>query len=369
MSRNLGQVRVVGGGLLGTSIGLALRKLGHDVIVSDTSPATQALAVDYGAGRAPGIADNPALIVVCVPPDVTPAVVLAELAAFPNAVVTDVASVKLPILDHLASAANALGNTALLANYVGSHPMAGRERGGAISGRADLFNGRPWVIVPHNTESVPASGHAAVDLVTDLALNLGAQPVTMDAVEHDHAVAAVSHVPQLISSLLAARLISTSAQEIALAGQGLRDTTRIAASDPNLWVQILSANAEQVAPVLKDFALDLSSVIAALENVAAPGSLSAVSRAIEQGNRGVSRIPGKHGSRHTDYSVVVAMIDDKPGELARLLTEIGQIGINLEDMRLEHSPGAQIGLVELSVLPQVEAQLIADLTARGWRLA
>lgn len=370
MSRNLGQVRIVGGGLLGTSIGLALTKLGHDVVISDTSPATQALAVDYGAGRVPAVGDNPSLVVVCVPPDVTPAVVLAELTAYPNAVVTDVASVKLPVLQQLQESASATGTEALLTNYVGSHPMAGRERGGAISGRADLFNGRPWVIVPHHSEGgVAATSAEAVNLVTDLALSLGAQPVTMEATEHDHAVAAVSHVPQLISSLLAARLISTSAQEIALAGQGLRDTTRIAASDPSLWVQILSANAEQVAPVLKDFAADLASVIAALDNVGAPGSLSSVSKAIEQGNRGVSRIPGKHGSSQTEYAVVVAMIDDKPGEWARLLTDVGHIGINLEDMRMEHSPGAQIGLVELSVLPQVEAKLIEELNARGWRLA
>lgn len=358
MTRISGQVRIVGAGLLGTSLGLALRKHGVDVIVSDTSPASQSLAIDYGAGREAAEGDNPTLIVVCVPPDITPAVVIAEMAAYPNAVLTDVASVKQPVLDEiLASGANAN-------NYIGSHPMAGRERGGAIAGRADLFIGRPWVIVPH-----AGNGFDAINLITDLALEVGAAPVNMEAVEHDHAVAAVSHVPQLISSLLAARLISTSAQEISLAGQGLRDTTRIAASDPNLWVQILGANASQIAPVLKDFAGDLAGVITALDNLSQPGSLSTVSRAIEAGNRGVSRIPGKHGGGHTNYSIVVAMIDDKPGELARLLTEIGQIGINLEDLKLEHSPGAQIGLVELSVLPNVEEKLVADLTSRGWRLA
>jgi prephenate dehydrogenase len=358
VTRVSGQVRIIGAGLLGTSLGLALRKQNIDVIISDTSKASQALAIDYGAGREPQVSDSPALIVVCVPPDLTGSVVVSELASFPNAVITDVASVKQPVLKEiLASGLNA-------ENYVGSHPMAGRERGGAISGRADLFIGRPWVVVPHD-----ATSSAAVNLITDLALDVSAIPVNMDALEHDHAVAAVSHVPQLISSLLAARLISTSAKEISLAGQGLRDTTRIAASDPNLWVQILGANAPQIAPVLKDFAGDLASVISALENLAQPGSLSTVSKAIDAGNRGVSRIPGKHGGNNTSYAVVVAMIDDKPGELARLLTEIGQIGINLEDLKLEHSPGAQIGLVELSVLPNAEEKLVTDLTSRGWRLA
>lgn len=358
MARIDGQVRIVGAGLLGTSLGLALAKKGVDVIIADTTRSAQALAIDYGAGRAAEVGDNPALVVVCVPPDHTAAVVAAELRAYPSAVVTDVASVKLSILIELEQ----LGLD--LSRYVGSHPMAGREKSGPVAGRADLFMGRPWVVVPH-----VQSTQAAVRLVTDLALEVGSVPSQMEPIEHDHAVAAVSHVPQLISSLLATRLISTSAQEIALAGQGLRDTTRIAASDPGLWVQILSANAAQVAPVLKDFARDLDQVIGALDDISAGGSLSAISRAIESGNRGVERIPGKHGGGHTNYATVVAMIDDKPGELARLLTEIGQLEINLEDLKLEHSPGAQIGLVELSVLPQVEGKLIADLTQLGWRLA
>ncbi|MFM5904864.1 MAG: prephenate dehydrogenase [Micrococcales bacterium] len=357
MTRLTGQVKIIGAGLLGTSIGLALRKAGIDVIVSDVSRATQALAIDYGAGRESLPTDSPKLIVVCVPPDITAEIVGSALAEFPEAVVTDVASVKVPILKELEHSG------APLQRYVGSHPMAGRERGGAISGRADLFVGRPWVVVAN-----PESDFAAVNLVTDLALDLQSVPVAMEALEHDHAVAAVSHVPQLVASLLAARLISTSAQEISLAGQGLRDTTRIAGSDPKLWVQILSANASQVAPVLREMAADLERVIEALDKPTAPGSLTAISRAIEAGNRGVERIPGKHGGRHTNYSTVVVMIDDKPGELARLLTEIGQIGINVEDLKLEHSPGAQIGLPEISIAPEVEEKLVQELTARGWRL-
>ncbi|MEN9714942.1 MAG: hypothetical protein RJA35_409 [Actinomycetota bacterium] len=358
MSRITGQVRVVGTGLLGTSLGLALVKHGVDVILSDASRASQALAIDYGAGREATDADDPILIVVCVPPDLTASVVAAEIAAYPAAVVTDVASIKQPVLEEL----RALSID--LTNYVGSHPMAGRERGGAIAGRADLFIGRPWVVVPNEVSSLEA-----VNLVTDLSLEVGSVPVNMEPVEHDHAVAAVSHVPQVVSSLLAARLISTSSQEISLAGQGLRDTTRIAASDPNLWVQILSANSTQVVPVLKDLSADLQNLIAALENPKAAGALSAISRAIEQGNKGVERIPGKHGGGHTQYSTIVVMIDDQPGQLARLLAEVAQIGINLEEIKLEHSPGAPIGLVELSVLPSLEDKLVADLTERGWRLA
>lgn len=351
-----GTVRIVGAGLIGTSIGLAISKLGIDVVLEDVSPANVRLAADYGAGRPATNSDQPALIVVCVPPDVTARVVGAELQAFPNAVVTDVASVKSSILDELAASA------ADLSRYVGSHPMAGREKGGASSGRADIFVGRPWVIAEHAEASA-----RSLKLVEELALDLQSAPIRMSALEHDRAVALVSHVPQLVSSLMASRLIGASGVE--LAGQGLRDTVRIAASDPKLWVQILGANAGEVVSILDDFADDLARVIQALRNIEKVGSLATLDQTIANGNRGVEQIPGKHGSRNSQFSSFVVMIDDQPGELARLLTEIGEIGINVEDLKLEHSPGAPIGLVELQVVPSMGEKLTTDLTERGWRFA
>jgi len=351
-----GSVRVVGAGLIGTSIGLALSKLGIAVTLFDASPANVRLAVDYGAGVAASSADEPQLIVVCVPPDVTAATVLNELKTFPAAVVTDVASVKAPILTQLESA------SADLTRYVGSHPMAGREKGGAASGRADIFVARPWVIATHPTASADA-----VNLVEQLALDLEAVPVRLTPTEHDRAVALVSHAPQLVSSLMAARLVGASGVE--LAGQGLRDTVRIAASDPKLWVQILGANAPEVVAVLKELQNDLNSVVSALEDVDKPGALAKIDQAIVNGNRGVEALPGKHGSQNSQYRNFVVMIGDKPGELARLFNEIGEIGINVEDLKLEHSPGAQIGLVEVSVLPASGDRLVSELSNRGWRFA
>lgn len=357
-ARLTGTIRVVGAGLLGTSIGLALSKLGLDVVIEDASPANEKLAIDYGAGRLAAASDAPGLVIVCVPPDVTSKVVAAELSAFPAAVVTDVASVKASVLDELKE------RGADLARYVGSHPMAGRERGGAISGRADLFLSRPWVIAPNE-----ANSSAVIQLVENLALDLGAAPVTVPANEHDRAVALVSHVPQLVSSLLAARLVDAEAADVALAGQGLRDTTRIAASDPKLWLQILGANSKPVAGVLHAFAEDLNQLVAALDNVEAPGALATIGRALEAGNRGVERIPGKHGGKHTEYAQLIVMIEDKPGELGRLFNEVGEIGVNIEELKLEHSPSAQVGLVELFVLPAVAERLSSELSARGWRIA
>ena len=358
MTANPASVRIVGAGLLGTSIGLALTKLGVDVSIESASPSSQALAVDYGAGRHASADDQPSLVVVCVPPDITAKIAGEKLAEFPDSVVTDVASIKASVVDELRAAG------ADVSRFVGSHPMAGREKGGAISGRADLFFGRPWVITP-----VAENSESAIAQVENLAKQLGAVSITMPATEHDHAVALVSHVPQVISSLLAARLTEGEDEEIALAGQGLRDTTRIAASDPKLWTQILTANRKPVLGILKKFEGDLHSLISALENPSSAGALTAINATIDAGNRGAARIPGKHGSKAMAYEALVVMIDDKPGEFARLLNAIGDAGINIEDLKLEHSPGAQIGLVELYVLPAVVDELTRELTAKGWRIA
>jgi len=350
-------VRIVGTGLLGTSIGLALRDLGVDVSLANRSPASLRLAVDYGAGRAATPDDRPGLVIVAVAPDVTADLVAAELEAHPDALVTDVASVKAGILADLTA------RGADVSRYLGSHPMAGRERGGAIAARADIFLGRPWVIAPHAQSTTDQ-----VRLLEDLALDLGSTPVRLAPDEHDRGVALISHVPQVVSSLLAARLIGASDAVPALAGQGLRDTTRIAASDPELWIQILGANAGPVAEVLAAFRDDLDGVISALQDPAAPGAPTRLAGMLTRGNQGVARIPGKHGGDDR-FATLVVKVADEPGELARLLTEIGEEGVNMEDLRLEHSPGAPVGFAEIAVLPGVAHTLAEALTARGWSLA
>jgi prephenate dehydrogenase len=284
-------------------------------------------------------------------------VVAAELAAFPEATVTDVASVKVAPLEELERAGVALER------YVGSHPLAGRERGGAISARADLFFGRPWVVCTR-----PELSRTRVSLVEALALDLGGIPVEMNTVAHDAAVALVSHTPQIVSSLMAKRLIGSSEAALGLAGQGIRDVTRVAASNPELWVQILGANAPAVVDILHAYRADLDRVIDALEQLDSPGARRALAEELAGGNAGVERIPGKHGQDRR-FSSIVVLVDDTPGELGRLFTELGEIGVNIEDLRLEHSPGAQIGLAEIAVLPQAQQRTIDDLTERGWRIA
>ena len=356
-ARTSGTVRIVGAGLLGSSIGHALGKLGVDVALADASPAQLRLAVDYGAGRTARDDDDPALIVVAVPPDVTADVVERELTTHPRAVVTDVASIKLEPLRVL----QARGVD--LTRYIGSHPMAGRERGGAISARADLFVGSPWVVC--RDEETRASDLA---LVEGLALDLGATPIEMTPEEHDRAVALVSHVPQLVASLLAGRFVDAPDGSLRLAGQGVRDTTRIAASAPELWVQILGANAQPVVDVLDVLAEDLRSVSEALRAHDAPGSRRAVAETIRRGNDGVERLPGKHGQNRR-FEQLVVMVDDTPGQLGRLFGELGELDVNVEDLRLEHSPGAQFGLADISVDPAVLRHAVDGLEARGWKIA
>ena len=356
-SRVRGTVRVVGAGLLGSSIGHALSALGVDVALADTSPAQLRLAIDYGAGRAASDGDTPALVVVAVPPDVTADVVERELAAHPDAVVTDVASVKLEPLHAL----RARGVD--LTHYIGSHPMAGRERGGAIAARADIFVGRPWVVC--RDQETPAADLA---LVEALALDLGATPIEMTPEEHDRSVALVSHVPQLVASLLAGRFVGAPDGSMRLAGQGVRDTTRIASSAPELWVQILGANAEPVVDVLDALAADLTAVAAALRAPDAPGARRAVADTIRRGNEGVERLPGKHGQNRRFDSIVV-MVDDTAGQLGRLFGDLGELDVNVEDLRLEHSPGAQFGLAEISVEPGIVGRAVEGLESRGWKIA
>lgn len=350
------QVRVVGAGLLGTSIGLSLSAQGIDVVLDSASTSSVKLASELGAGRPASSEDNPTLIVVCVPPDITADIVARELINFPNAVVTDVASVKMAPLVALVQ------RGVDITHYIGSHPMAGRERGGAISARGDLFIGRPWVIC--HDENTP---EWALKLVEDLAHDVGSVIYELSPELHDEAVGLVSHVPHIISALMAKQLQHAPEEAVKLAGQGVRDVTRIAASDPELWIQILSANRDAVLSVLDQMQLDIADFADALRDVDAPGARTVIAQELLAGNAGVARIPGKHGVTRK-YSAVTVLLDDRPGQLAQLLTEIGELQINLEDLRLEHAEGAQLGLVEFSVLPEVTERLISELESRNWRV-
>ncbi|MDP9431213.1 MAG: prephenate dehydrogenase, partial [Actinomycetota bacterium] len=247
------RVAVLGSGLLGTSIGLALRARGVEVLLDDLDGGAVSLAVDLGAGRALSADDTADHAVLCVPPGAVSDVLRgAQQRALADSY-SDVASVKVVPL----AAAERAGCD--MTSYVGGHPMAGRERAGAVAARADLFRGRPWVLT--SDERTSAGAVAAAEAV---ALLCGAVPVRMSAADHDAAVAAVSHAPQVLASTLAATLTALPAEARALAGQGLRDTVRLAGSDPGLWADIAACNAGPLAAVLERLSADLAATARAL---------------------------------------------------------------------------------------------------------
>lgn len=368
-----GPVLIIGSGLLGASIGLGLRAAGcEDVYVQDISPTAEAVAQDIGAGTSfSSLSEQeratfaPQLVVVAAPPDVAGIVCAQALrmygprpeTGYPGVTVTDVASVKVrPLVDVLASGADA-------SRYVGSHPMAGREKSGPVAARGELFQARPWIICEHDSVRPEC-----VRLVRSVAVELGAIVTSLSVEEHDHTVALISHVPQAMSSLLASRLQDTPLYALSLAGQGLRDTVRIAASDPTLWVQIFAANAEPIVQTLYGVRDDLNRLISTLEDPAASGARLDLAQLMSEGNAGVARIPGKHGTAPAAFATMTVLVDDTPGTLARLLAEIGELGANIEDLRLEHSTGAPVGMAEISVNPSILESLVRDLSARGWRV-
>jgi prephenate dehydrogenase len=358
---------VLGTGLIGTSIALALREAGVPVWLADQDPAAARLAADIGAGTLlpDGEPRGPEpwaeLAVLAVPPAaVAPALAAAQgqrLARW----YTDVASVKaLPVRQAVALGCD-------LASFVPGHPLSGRERSGPAAARADLFLGRPWVICPG-----PHSGPAAIAAVISLVRCCRAEPVEVGAEEHDRWVALVSHAPHVVAAAMAARLTEAPGGALGLVGQGLRDVTRIAGGDSGLWSQILAANAAPVARVLADVAADLAAAAEALaENAAAPHpgelpSMKLLAGLLDEGAAGVARIPGKHGKPAPHNAVVQVVIPDQPGELARLFQVAGESGVNIEDIGIEHSPGLPVGVAELTVRPDSVPRLTQALAAAGW---
>ena len=343
------RTHIVGAGLIGASIGIGLTAEGWDVTIEDNDADAAALARSIGAGTELGDA-TPELVIVAVPPAATPSVVVSSLEQWPDAVVTDVASVKAPI----AQAADASGHGA---RYVGSHPMAGREVSGGVSAQGDLFVSRPWVVCPNG-----AQAHA-LETVLLVPAALGCDVVTMHAVVHDAAVARVSHAPQVAASAVAAALGTLSEADIALAGQGLRDVTRIAASTPGMWADIARLNRDSLESTLDHIIRDLEAVRSAQDMG------EALSELMERGREQVARIPGKHGGKPRDYGEVTVLVPDQPGQLLRLLSDVAEMGINVEDLAIEHSPRQRVGLTTVYVVPAATSALAEELAGRGWQVA
>jgi prephenate dehydrogenase len=354
---------VIGTGLMGTSAALALRARGVDVHLSDHDPSAARTAAALGAGRTEAPQGPVDLVIVAVPPAHVAASLADALRQDLGRGYLDVASVKGGPRREL----EALGCD--LTHYIGTHPMAGRERSGPLAGTADLFEGRPWVLTPTS-----GTDTEVLNLALELVALCGAVPVVMDADAHDRAVALVSHTPQLVSSMVAARLEHAEDTAVRLCGQGILDVTRIAGSEPGMWMDILAANPGPVADVLADVATDLAETVAALRALESAdedkrrGGAAGIADILRRGNAGRAKVPGKHGTAPKVYEIVAVLIGDQPGELARVFADAGAAGVNVEDVRIEHSTGQQAGLVQLMVEPRSAPALTAALRERGWSI-
>jgi prephenate dehydrogenase len=345
---NSKSVRIVGAGLIGTSIGLALKAAGSSVQFVDVDKNAELLANDLV--KAPEIT-TPDLVIIATPPSAFKSSIERESTLNSQAILMDIGSVKAkPVLE----VATIEG---LLSRFCATHPMAGREVSGAVSARADLFLDRAWIITPTAETSVEAKAMAL-----EVIAACGAQVVEMSAEDHDQRVALISHLPQTISSLLAAQLSNSSPEALALAGGGLRDTVRIAGSDPKLWGEILGANEAALLPLLISLQSDLSDLISAASGPAKWESLVAAGRA------GKSAIPGKHGGKSREYSYLPIVIDDRPGQLGSLFNACAKANVNIEDLALEHSPGQLTAVITLAIAPEDIDRLSEFLTKDGWNV-
>lgn len=225
---------IVGPGLIGRSVALAARRRFDRLAV-----------VEIDAGDAIEAASNADLIVLAAPVGAILDLLRAPPSVLRGRIVVDTGSTK----KHIADAARASG----LSHFVGGHPMAGASTSGPGGARADLFDGAPWFLVPNGAAA------EAVERVTSFVAALGAQPVVLDddGSLHDEVMAAVSHLPQLVASVLMTAVADAAGSRLAWAGPGLRDTTRLAESAGAVWAGVLSTNAAALAPLVRRVAGDL----------------------------------------------------------------------------------------------------------------
>ena len=344
----LGKVRIVGSGLIGTSIGLGLVQRGIAVEMVDSDPLAQGLARDLTGGV---VVADPELVIFALPTSGLSQVIQSEIAINPQSTFMDVGSVKSEVVLQVKTFPG------LSTRFLPTHPMAGREIGGAGSARADLFQGRSWILTP-DADCASESKNLVLELIS----LLGATPIELSPEDHDAAVAKISHLPQIAASLVAKQLTGTPAEWMELAGQGLRDTTRIAGSDEKLWKEIIYSNRAEISELLISLQNDLTQMIKSLDDPAKIADL------IAAGRDGKALIPGKHGGKAREYSYLPIVIDDKPGQLGAIFNECAAMQVNVEDLNIEHSPGQLSALITLSLSADDADKLSAHLTSIGWNV-
>jgi prephenate dehydrogenase len=331
---------VHGTGLIGASVGLALRAEGWDVAGWDPDPDALRAAADRGAvdvtyeNPAQGVQETD-LLVLAGPPTAT-AHALEELST--AALVTDVAGVKVPIVR--------AGRH--LPHFVGGHPMAGREHTGPAFATASLFRGAVWVLTEDDAD------REDLDRLSTLVASFGDQPLTMPAADHDRAVARISHLPHVLAGALL-RLATSDSQAFGLAAGSFRDVTRVAASEPGWWTEVLISNADPLADAIDELQRELASWREAVTEARA----EALEEALGTARDARSRL----GPAVVQVRVLLV---DRPGELARVGRALETSGVDVRDLQLRHAVHGGAGVLTLAVRPHEAEALRAALTEQGF---
>ncbi|MEX2655081.1 MAG: prephenate dehydrogenase/arogenate dehydrogenase family protein [Acidimicrobiia bacterium] len=335
------EAAVLGTGLIGTSVAIALRTAGWHVRGYDPDGTALDLATRMeGVDPCETIDEAVAgadLVVLAGP---VGAIVETLGTIETDALVTDVAGVKRPVVEAGGS----------VRRFVGGHPMAGRESAGPEGASGGMFRGAIWVLT--------TDGASDADLMEMSAIvqSLGAVPVQMTALAHDRAVAAASHIPHLTAASLVS-LVNREEGARALVAGGFRDLTRVAASDPGWWSEVLVANRDAVAEELRLLA----------------GSLTELAGLVEAEDRDAvyHRLDDAQRLRRGMTAPVAAVrviLEDRPGEIAEVGKALADSGVDLRDLQLRHAIHGGGGVLTLSVKPVDAKKLRAALAASGFRL-
>ncbi|MGI9017328.1 MAG: prephenate dehydrogenase/arogenate dehydrogenase family protein [Euzebya sp.] len=356
---------LVGTGLIGASLGMALLRSdevtsisGYDRNADELQTALERGAITDMATDARQAVTGADLVILAVPVSAM-GPVMRDIAPSlrEGAIVTDVASVKSEAVRVLEAAAPAG------VHVIGGHPMAGSHEHGAEHACADLFVGATYLLTPtQQTDS------AAYSTVHQLVVDIKARPLAVDPDHHDQLVAIISHLPQLAATTLM-NLASERAQAehaglLLLAAGGFRDATRVAASNPDLWLDICDQNGAAITAVLDEYGnriADLRDAIAGKDWKGVCSRLSAA-RTARQG------MPGKESVTGALVELVLP-IPDRPGVLAEVTTSVGSIGVNIEDLGIEHAPEGGGGRLRLAIIGTAEAErAVAILVDRGYEV-
>jgi len=340
------RVGIVGTGLVGASLGLALGRVddideiaGYDRDPEQLGVAIQRGAVTRAAGSAADAATGAEVVFLAIPASAVPKVAGEVAPALrPGAVLTDVASVKARVVEAMQAAAPPE------VHVVGGHPMAGSAETGAAHASADLFVGATYLLTP--TTHTDAEAYRRLH---GLVARLGARVLAVSPDRHDLLVAVVSHLPQLaattLMNLAAERASGEDAGLLLLAAGGFRDATRVAASNPDLWLDICAENRDAIVAVLDDY----RERIGALRSVLAVHDGEGLRRTLADARAARRALPGKETVTGRLVELHLS-IPDRPGVFAEVTTTIGRVGVNIEDISVQHAPEGGRGLLRLAIL-------------------